>query len=205
MNPTPGTWQFGVELAPYKIPWQEVCGKPNCKNELFVKLVIDQGYESKGLLVSGPPKYSLRISWPASTPADFDIQIYTPAQLSQFLLSRVSTNTTVLISSTKTCIMYARIRARDAGVKAPKYRTWHLFSPLVPSPWQHSTVTFHLILDPLLFGFIPQSAMPVIWIILALVVVGAYVSKYLITYLESVAMRVDEKSIMLGWEEKKAN
>ncbi|KAG9105500.1 hypothetical protein FRC07_009240, partial [Ceratobasidium sp. 392] len=85
--------------------------------------------------------------------------------------------------------MYARIRARDAGVRAPLHRMWYFFPPLVPLPSDPPTVNFHLVIDPLLLGFIPKSVVPTIRMILGAIVIGLCSVRRLTTYLEAVAMR----------------
>lgn len=87
--------------------------------------------------------------------------------------------------------MYARVRARDAGVRVPLDKTWHLFGPLVPHP--QNRVDFHIVLDPLQFGFIPKSIEGTIGAIVVAVVLGLCSVRYAINCLERLAVQADSR------------
>lgn len=101
-------------------------------------------------------------------------------------------------SERETYTRYARIRSRDAGVRSSSCLTkesqrGQLFPPLVPLPLDPPTITFHLILDPLLFGVLPQSVVPILWWIGGAIVLGLWAVKPVIGMLEGVAVRVGRK------------
>jgi hypothetical protein len=87
--------------------------------------------------------------------------------------------------------MYARIRARNSGVQVPKEMTWHLFPPLVAEP--SNQALFHLVLDPLLFGFVPKSVVPVIWAILVAGALGVWSLRWIKPKLENAALSVSKE------------
>ncbi|EGO19138.1 hypothetical protein SERLADRAFT_480384, partial [Serpula lacrymans var. lacrymans S7.9] len=105
--------QWSVQPAPLNTPLNEVCEPAysslgqapfSCPHELWVTLQLDdEGWRYYSY-------FTLRLSWPASTPADFSIQIYSPESLSPHKSSAGSTTTRQ---------KYARIRLTDTGVLSP--------------------------------------------------------------------------------------
>ncbi|KAG8796714.1 hypothetical protein FRC12_005808 [Ceratobasidium sp. 428] len=194
-----GTRQFELTLAPYRQAWSNVCEAEICEHEVFVKLELGEDRTNGFSILKQRPRYSLRISWPASTPVDFDVKAYTPAELHALLSSRSPGNSndqsysSSSPSSGQTRVMYAHIRARDAGVRAPPHRAWHFLPPLILPPSNPPTVSFHLVLDPLLLGFIPKSVMPTVWMLLAAVVIGVCLAGRLTTYLETIAVKANKQ------------
>ncbi|QRV88361.1 hypothetical protein RhiJN_16379 [Ceratobasidium sp. AG-Ba] len=196
LNSEDGTRQFALPLAPYGQPWPAVCEHADCQHELFIELPLGDVEEVDWNWDLG---YSLRVSWPASTPADFSLEIYTPMELLRLLHSRISLNDTVPTAPLpQTFTTYARIRARDAGVPAPRNHKWQIFPPLVPPLSTQPTVHFHIILDPLLLGFLPRSALPVVCLVIGAVAVGMYVSNRLVPCLGNIAKRVDAAALLSG-------
>ncbi|KAF8594153.1 hypothetical protein BDV93DRAFT_549305 [Ceratobasidium sp. AG-I] len=181
-----GTRQFSLALAPYKTPWSEICASNGCAHEMFFKL----GTETK------VGKYSLRISWPASIPADFDMEVFTPSELHDLLSSRAN-STHQSHSDAQTQTTYARIRARDAGVQSPliteESQRRQIFKPLIPLPQDPPIVIFHLILDPLIFSVLPRSVVPILGWLGGAIVLGFWAVKPVTRLLERVAMRVNLK------------
>ncbi|KDN46361.1 hypothetical protein RSAG8_04305, partial [Rhizoctonia solani AG-8 WAC10335] len=163
---------FSLELAPQQAPWSDICEAMNsCPYEVFIKLDLEKNHAGLVLGNNESPKYSLRISSTPSPPAQFKVEVLTPIQVYEITGKRAGSIRMVqdIQKLPLTRTMYARIRVRDAGVLVPQEMTWHLFPPLVARP--SNRVHFHLILDPLLFGFIPKSVVPVIW---AIVIAGAF-------------------------------
>ncbi|OBZ68591.1 hypothetical protein A0H81_11550 [Grifola frondosa] len=77
-----------VQPAPLHTPLASVCAQgsgfptKSCPNEIWVILDLDNPeWESYS-------KFTLRLSWPASSPADFSIQIYSPESLAEFISER---------------------------------------------------------------------------------------------------------------------
>ncbi|CAE6497837.1 unnamed protein product [Rhizoctonia solani] len=185
---------FSLELAPHQTLWSDVCdGVNDCPYEVFIKLNLEKSHDGPVLGTDETPKYSLRISSTPSPPAQFKVEVLTPKQAYEITAKRAgfipTGEDTQNFPLTRT--IYARIRARDAGVLVPQEMTWHFFPPLVPRP--SNIAHFHLILDPLLFGFIPKSVVPVIWAILVAGVSGIWCLGWVKGHLDALALRVCEQ------------
>ncbi|KZT02029.1 uncharacterized protein LAESUDRAFT_738895 [Laetiporus sulphureus 93-53] len=152
---------FRVQPAPLRTPLTQVCedltavrsGEP-CPHELWLVLDLDD------LEWSECSKYTLRISWPASSPADFAIQTYSPELLDEVLHPRNgvdAANSSVLPSKTKRT--YARIRVIDTGFRTPTFGYQDSVQP----------VPFMLKLEPLYLGVLPISVAPVLLFLMAAV------------------------------------
>ncbi|GJE89664.1 hypothetical protein PsYK624_057700 [Phanerochaete sordida] len=134
----------------------------DCPHEVWVLLDLDD-----------PPwqrfrKFTLRISWPASYPADFLIETLTPSQAASLQVKAgVSNQDDGSHSSnsvrSKTLRQYARIRAVSTGVRPPPHT--HLGSVAVP---------FTLLLEPLYLGVLPASVVPVLGLLLPVIVVAGF-------------------------------
>ncbi|CAE6432264.1 unnamed protein product [Rhizoctonia solani] len=187
---------FSLELAPQQTPWSDICDTTNdCPHELLIRLDLEKNNDGRVLENHETPKYSLRISSRPSPPAQFKIEVFTPREAYEIMRGRAGAVGIVQDIQTppQTRTMYARIRARDAGVQVPQEMTWHLFPPLVAKP--SNRVDFHLILDPLLLGFIPKSVVPVIWAVLIAGAFGGWCIRWVRDYLEKLAqLCVPEKT-----------
>ncbi|KAF4573552.1 hypothetical protein EYR36_008070 [Pleurotus pulmonarius] len=95
-------------------------------------------------------KFTLRLSWPASSPADFDLRIYDAQGLRNALGDRVPPTHEQNVKVSPARARYARVRAVSTGVFTPK-------SPSSASSKQRTSVPFALILEPLYFGVLPIS------------------------------------------------
>ncbi|KAL5640594.1 hypothetical protein ACGC1H_001165 [Rhizoctonia solani] len=182
---------LSLELAPHQAAWSDICdGVSDCPYEVFVKLDLEKSHNGLVLGDKEKPKYSLRISSTPSPPAQFKVEVLTPREVYGITAKRAGpipqVQDTQNLPLTRT--MYARIRARDAGVLVPHEMTWHIFPPLVPRP--SSRAYFHLILDPLLFGFIPKSVVPVIWALVIAGVFGVWCLRRVKGRLDVLALRV---------------
>ena len=96
-------------------------------------------------------------------PADFSIQILSPAELK----TRLDLNSTALhpdSASPQTRLKYARIRLVDTGIRAPS-------SGSAPNP----PVPFIVRLEPLYLGILPASVLPVLLFLLPVVAFAALV------------------------------
>ncbi|EGN93767.1 hypothetical protein SERLA73DRAFT_172053 [Serpula lacrymans var. lacrymans S7.3] len=203
--------QWSVQPAPLNTPLNEVCEPAysslgqapfSCPHELWVTLQLDdEGWRYYSY-------FTLRLSWPASTPADFSIQIYSP----ESLLSRQSytessrsltddhNDTTSIRSphkssagSTTTRQKYARIRLTDTGVLSPS--TYLSRSGGLPPP-VGDPISFILILEPLYMGVLPASVLPVLLFLVPVLVATAlavpFNSRYLEKHVSRARVEVDE-------------
>jgi len=97
-------------------------------------------------------KYTLRLSWPASTGAKLSLTLWSPAGLSVLLERTAKKKSSPPIRTSHLPhgrLAYARIRASNVGPFAsnPKYST----EPL------ENKVPFNVVLEPIRYGFIPES------------------------------------------------
>ncbi|THV04757.1 hypothetical protein K435DRAFT_648719 [Dendrothele bispora CBS 962.96] len=152
--------RFDVVPAPLGTPLRHVCAgpedllskTPQCPHEIWFKLGLDQdGWDKFS-------KFTLRISWPASSPADFVIDVYDPQQVAaRFQIPPVPASSSTTSDSGNTRLKYARIRLVDTGVRAP-------IVSVNPVPFPSTTATaevpFIVIVEPLYFGAIPESVLP---------------------------------------------
>lgn len=159
-----GHWN--VDPAVLDTPLQQVCESEtgtdsahpfSCLHELWVALDLD---DEKWMSYS---KFTLRLSWPASSPADFLLEIYSPQAIST-RLSRLphqsaiddASITTPHLSRTglsTTRFKYARIRVVDTGVRTP--------TPNLPVSAARP-IPFVLVLEQLYFGVLPASLLPTV-------------------------------------------
>ncbi|KAJ6601365.1 hypothetical protein DFH09DRAFT_561126 [Mycena vulgaris] len=116
---------------------------PSPAHELWLALSLDHDESEHA-------KYTLRLSWAASSPTDFEITILDPSAAASVLLlppAPAHDLGSVTLARTK----YARIRARDAGVRTPSRNA------TIPPP---ATVTVIITLEPLLLGVLPATLLP---------------------------------------------
>lgn len=115
------------------------------------------------------------------SPADFAIQTFSPVELSQ-QLGKSSYTSSLTDGQKQTRRRYARIRVVDTGVR----------NPLSQAPVR-GTVPFALHLEPLYFGVVPSSVVPVILFLLPLVAITAFfIAPRIHRYMASIA--VDAKA-----------
>ncbi|KAH8825553.1 hypothetical protein DL96DRAFT_1609251 [Flagelloscypha sp. PMI_526] len=105
-----------------------------CEHQIVVRL----------LLPDAEAAYTLRISWPGSSPADFFMDIIDPASAAPFLVADPSP------SGPQTSTKYAFIRIVDTGIVP--------FSVNKDTP----PVPFILTLEPLALGILPSSLAPLV-------------------------------------------
>ncbi|KAJ3506617.1 hypothetical protein NLJ89_g6773 [Agrocybe chaxingu] len=144
----------------------------SCCHELWIVLDLDQE-EWKGF-----NKFTLRVSWPAYHPTDFDLKIFDPIDLAPF--SKISA---AGISST-TRRKYARIQAVHSGVLTPGVQL---------DDASRYTVPVHVILEPLHLGVLPASVIPVVIAILGVIAVGLPVSRKVNDCLQAIAKDANEE------------
>jgi len=171
LDPSLNERRWEVLPAPLHTPPTLVCRDNlwhDCPHDLWLVFNLDHPQWTRF------SKFTFRISWPASSPTDFHIHIYTPSQIERLL--DTSTNVTSIPPNTRTRNLYAKIRLIDTGVPTPSSH---------PPPIQ--TVAFLAILEPLYFGLIPQSLVPtVLFLIPVILLSGFFVFPKILAYLEGV-------------------
>ncbi|KAF7307404.1 hypothetical protein MIND_00534600 [Mycena indigotica] len=144
----------------------------------------------------GAKKFTLRLSYPASSPTDFSVAIFDPADALIALSLSPAT-----ASGPATRRKYARIRAVDTGVLTPPFKPHSsrlielFYSVYFPGFYSQSPgrsnktdVQFVLTLEPLLLGVLPASLAPLaIFSIILLVVVARTMLPRISNGLENVA------------------
>ncbi|KAG2035667.1 hypothetical protein BDR03DRAFT_1093014 [Suillus americanus] len=181
-----GHWN--VDPALLDTPLQQVCESEtgtdsanpfSCLHELWITLDLD---DENWMSYS---KFTLRLSWPASSPADFLLEIYSP----QAILTRLSrlprqsaidgaSITPPHLSRTglsTTRLKYARIRVVDTGVRTP--------TPDLPASAVHA-IPFILVLEQLYFGVLPASLVPTVCFLIPVLSCAALATPWILSYLD---------------------
>ncbi|KAI0370030.1 hypothetical protein BV20DRAFT_995650 [Pilatotrama ljubarskyi] len=162
LNPTTPHKLLRVLPASVDTPITSVC-EPitagQCENEKWLSLDLD---EQPWLPYS---KFTLRISWPASHPAEFYIELHSPESLASVVpdANDVQEDPPNLSSTRR---KYARIRVIHQGVLTPSRSNQNRTVKPVP---------FEVIVEPLYLGVIPASLVPTLVFLLVLVGVTAFV------------------------------
>ncbi|KAJ4470916.1 hypothetical protein J3R30DRAFT_3710872 [Lentinula aciculospora] len=163
---------FNILPAPLETHMNSVCSSPqdllsevpNCPHEIWIKLDLNhEDWKSY-------KKFTLRISWPGSSPADFSISILNP----QATASRFAG--TPITPPAHTRVKFARIRIVDTGVISP-----------LSGITKVSSIPFVVTLEPLYFGVIPASVVPLLWVLLPILSVSALLVPYANVFLQDVA------------------
>ncbi|KAF9653944.1 hypothetical protein BDM02DRAFT_3107109 [Thelephora ganbajun] len=138
-----------------------------CEDDLW--LVLDFDAEEW----SAYRGFTLRISWPASHPFDFQLEGYTP----QGYALKAGHNVNELPPThPKTRNMYARIRPINTGVLAPwAQRAIALNRTHSQAMRDYGKVEFITILEPLRFGGVPETLLPTIAFLVPLVLIAGFV------------------------------
>ncbi|KAJ7269262.1 hypothetical protein B0H12DRAFT_1094914 [Mycena haematopus] len=175
------TTRWALARAPYGTPLSAVCASgtsppgsesesERCPHELWLALDTPDTYG----------RWTLRLSWPASTPTDFRLDVLDPRAAAALHLIPPE------VGAPTTTRKYARIRAVDAGVRTPGALWTPNVYALFARAFQNSSVVsypdsdseededekVHLILtlEPLLFGVLPETVVPVLLMAIAVVV-----------------------------------
>ncbi|KAH9830460.1 uncharacterized protein C8Q71DRAFT_366915 [Rhodofomes roseus] len=151
-----------VPPAPLGTPLADVCHPSHgasCSHELWLALRLDdpawRAYS----------RFTLRVSWPASSPADFDIQVKSAEALFNELQAGGLDNDFDALHTGRR--MYARIRVVDAGVRVPTADGSR--ERVTPEP-----VPFIVILEPLYFGMLPASVAPTVAFLVIVIIIAAF-------------------------------
>lgn len=116
-------------------------------------------------------KFTLRLSWPAFYPTDFDIQLYTASKqiltLSQALRLPKETPDNATFPSQSpdnpdTRVVYARIKAINTGIIDPRLIE-HSGNP------KGQDIKLVVIIEPLLLNFLPRSLIPTLIALMVLI------------------------------------
>ncbi|KIJ06778.1 hypothetical protein PAXINDRAFT_177736 [Paxillus involutus ATCC 200175] len=189
--------QWALQPAALHTPLHQVCEiddetalseRPfSCPHELWVILDLDdKEWESY-------TTFTLRLSWAASAPADFSIEIYSPEAQAPTTRSK-----------------YARIRVVNAGVLTPGAR------PQVPRTssdapanlaveYEPDSVPFIVILEPLYLGVLPASLLPTVCFLIPILLVAAMSVPFAIAYLDTFVRQAREdltRKMALGKKER---
>ncbi|EIM83562.1 uncharacterized protein STEHIDRAFT_35284, partial [Stereum hirsutum FP-91666 SS1] len=182
-DPEHNEQQFQVVPAPLNTPLESICGLPDeevgqtCRHELWLALDLDAD------AWSSYDKFTLRISWPASSPADFSIQTLTPRATTSHLDKTASVEASHDIdNSTTTRRQYARIRLVETGVRTPSLHPSHPATTSVPA-----AVPFVVTLEPLYLGVLPASVAPVLAFIVPLIFIASMLVSPIHLFLQRLA------------------
>ncbi|KAG5642390.1 hypothetical protein DXG03_002848 [Asterophora parasitica] len=193
LNYTHNDLEWDIRPAAYATPLKEVCEDKTpdaldpCPHELWILLDLRRDWSTYS-------SFTLRLSWPASYPADFSIQLYDPqALLNHFGVDPAQHRHLPTESNSRRRYRYARIRLVDTGVLTPRSSSSDGSKP-VPVP-------FIITLEPLYFRVLPPSVLPVLgFIAVACIVAGLAVPK-IHKYLNSVAVQAKKELAANGKHE----
>ncbi|KAG6841576.1 hypothetical protein C0991_009611 [Blastosporella zonata] len=182
LNHTHNEHEWTMIPSPFGTPMSDVCSSQNsaklkmakhpCPYELWLVLDLTHDWATYS-------SFTLRLSWPAHYPTDFSLHIFDPESLSIYFGLPAPQNSHVRPPS-QTRRRYARIRLVDTGILTPSTPST---KPDSPAP-----VPFILVLEPLYFGVLPPSVVPVLGYI-AIVSLFAWMSvPRIIKYLEMIAV-----------------
>lgn len=195
--------RWAVQPAPLGTPLHEVCetdvkstsaSPVACPHELWITLDLDDAnWRDYGA-------FTLRLSWAASTPADFLIELYSPETVSTFLSNNQQQQRQITLSEGApsfregppliTRTKYARIRVVDAGVPTPQIQLDR------PKPRSSDRVVepihFILILEQLYWGFLPASQLPTICFLIPVLLAAAMAVPRLLAYLDPLVLQARE-------------
>ncbi|KAL5533649.1 hypothetical protein ACEPAG_109 [Sanghuangporus baumii] len=197
LNVTRNEQSFGVAPAPLGTPLQSVCesqsGVPGqrCPNELWLELDLSSEewvhYD----------RFTIRLSWPAFYPTDFDIQLLYPGDLMAYMYSRFgvrdrSFEENNILSEENapdpSRTMFARVRLVDTGVRPPlRSKPDELLTPDYADQRTFDVVPFNIIVEPLLLGILPATVVPTIIFSIPLLVLAWFAYPHAVRYLEDIA------------------
>ncbi|EJF67388.1 hypothetical protein DICSQDRAFT_47923 [Dichomitus squalens LYAD-421 SS1] len=161
LSPNEPEQLFNVFPAPLGTALEDVCEPEaessfgDCPHELWLSI----GTEDPAWAAYS--KFTLRVSWPASSPADFYLNTYSPESLGQLVYGR----NMAMPGGALTRRTYARIRVISSGVLTPSHAHRHL--TLDP-------VSFMVAVEPLYLGVLPTSVVPTILAIVAVTTLAGW-------------------------------
>ncbi|KAF8079138.1 hypothetical protein FPV67DRAFT_98729 [Lyophyllum atratum] len=191
LNNTHNEREWTILPAPLGTPLRQVCGHGShalkayghsCPHELWMVLDLTRDWTTYS-------SFTLRLSWPASHPADFSIQIHDFETLSAHF--GVALQPTQDTTAHKPPQRYARIRAVDRGVLAPTPKSHATDTkPAVSFPL---SVPFIVVLEPLYFGVLPASVLPVLAYILLACIASYFAVPKITRHLNGIAAQAKKE------------
>ncbi|KAJ7492170.1 hypothetical protein FB451DRAFT_519483 [Mycena latifolia] len=172
------TTHWTLVPAPLGTPRAEVCAPAPaepyvaCAHELWLVLELTK-YE----------RFTLRLSYAASSPTDFLIDVLDPRDAAS--LHHLSTTDSY---GGRTSTKYGRIRALDTGVRTPPYNRT-----------ETEPVEFVLVLEPLYLGMLPATVVPFLLMAAPVLALAGAVLPRVQTYIEGL---VGEARSELAGKEK---
>jgi hypothetical protein len=133
-------------------------------------------------------KFTLRLSWPASSPASFFVQIYTPEsllnRLSDFQHTPSSDANNYVARDKTSRRMYAHIRVVDEtdGMSTVE---------------STQRVVFRVILEPLIMGVLPASVQPVVVALVLVASLAALAVPWINRYFERLAWKARAEATLI--------
>ncbi|KAF8435664.1 hypothetical protein L210DRAFT_107282 [Boletus edulis BED1] len=205
LHPTDNEWRWLIEPAAFHTPLPRACSHPDdahtpfsstCPHALWLLLDLDDDKWASYAT------FTLRLSWAASTPVDFEIALYSP----QEVLARHSdsegapphAHASVPPRST-TRSRFARIYAVHAGVATPTLELEQAPSPRSPPPPSHvahavhATIPFIVILEPVYAGVLPATLLPTIGLLIPIVLVAVALVPWITASLEPCVQQAREE------------
>ncbi|KIP04166.1 hypothetical protein PHLGIDRAFT_206044 [Phlebiopsis gigantea 11061_1 CR5-6] len=171
---SPASPEITSTLTPVPLnTWQDVCSEEDltCPHDLWTVLDLDHSAWERF------SKFTLRVSLPANHPADCVIDVFRPSELP---FPTTPPKDVSAEGDLGTRLQYARIRLKDIGIRTPPFT--YSRSDAVP---------FTVVLEPLYFGVLPASVVPVLGFLLPVVAVAwLVVVPRVHRYLSSVAADV---------------
>jgi len=162
-------------LTPAPVPegssWEAafpVSSSQNLSHELWVILDLDS-FSASALW--DQHMYTLRLSWPAWSPVDFELKIHDSDGLAEH--NMVPSHSA---SGPVTRSHYARIRAKNAGVHRNE-------------SYRQEGVPFYLTLEKLYFGFLPPSVVPTLLAIVVSLVPSYFAARQILRLLSNTIER----------------
>ncbi|KAL5494673.1 hypothetical protein ACEPAI_134 [Sanghuangporus weigelae] len=196
LNVTHNEQSFRVMPAPLGTSLQSVCesqsGVPvqRCPNELWLELDLS----SQEWMYYD--RFTIRLSWPAFYPTDFDIQLFYPKDLMTHMYSLFEVQgrhfeENILSEENApdpSRTMFARVRLVDTGVRPPfRSKPDELSTSGHTDQSTFDAVPFNIIVEPLLLGVLPATVVPTIIFSIPLLVLAWFTYPHAVRYLEDVA------------------
>ncbi|KIO07025.1 hypothetical protein M404DRAFT_137399 [Pisolithus tinctorius Marx 270] len=188
LNSSHNERRWAIQPAPLGTPLREVCeadkeitptSPSTCPHELWVRLNLDD------TIWRSYRAFTLRLSWAASTPADFLIELYSPETGPPFPITRTK---------------YARIRVVDTGVPTPQIQLGRP-NPRLSDQVVEPNVHFILILEPLYWGVLPASQLPTVCFLIPVLLAAAMAVPRVLAYLDPFVLQAREDMVSLDKEQ----
>lgn len=212
LNSSHNERRWAIQPAPLGTPLREVCeadkeitptSPSTCPHELWVRLNLDD------TIWRSYRAFTLRLSWAASTPADFLIELYSPETVSTFFAGQHQRQITLAENAPSfregppfpiTRTKYARIRVVDTGVPTPQIQLGRP-NPRLSGQVVEPNVHFILILEPLYWGVLPASQLPTVCFLIPVLLAAAMAVPRVLAYLDPFVLQAREDMVSLDKEQ----